>query len=192
MQYKKKNINDKILEAGRNEYAARGYRGGNISTIAENAGVPVGNLYRYFDGKSGLLDAIVKPAYIEVPKMLYELQKVEVLDSVTLEQIMPMLTSKLLDFFTRYGREILILVDNCTTTRYEDFAADIIKQVSDIVLKKLYDKPTEVDEKMAKAIAKAFMNSLFDLLRLEMSDDERHQMMEKLIKFYFYEVEGRK
>lgn len=192
MQYKKKIINDRILEAGRNEYAQKGFRGGNISTIAENAGVPVGNLYRYFDGKSGLLDAIVKPAYTEVPKMLSELQTIDVLDSITLEQIMPMLSGQLLDFFDRYGKEILILVDNCATTRYEDFAKDITSQVGEIILKKLYTEPDEVDKKMAQAISKAFMNSLFDLLRMGLSREQMQQMMEKLIKFYFYEVESRK
>ena len=46
MQYKKKDINDRILEAGRDEYFAKGFRAGNISAIAANSGVPVGNLYR--------------------------------------------------------------------------------------------------------------------------------------------------
>ena len=45
MQYKKKEISERILQAGRKEYVEKGYRGGNISTIAEQAGVPVGNLW---------------------------------------------------------------------------------------------------------------------------------------------------
>ena len=60
MQYKKEAVRERILEAARTEYLERGFRGGNISAIAERAGVPVGNLYRYFDGKNGVLDAIVK------------------------------------------------------------------------------------------------------------------------------------
>lgn len=63
MQYKKKEVSERILQAGRDEYAEKGFRAGNISVIAANSGVPVGNLYRYFDGKMGLLTAIVRPAY---------------------------------------------------------------------------------------------------------------------------------
>ena len=73
MQYKKESVREKILEAARKEYRRKGFRGGNISTIAENAGVPVGNLYRYFQGKTGVLDAIVKPAYDALPKLMAEL-----------------------------------------------------------------------------------------------------------------------
>ena len=63
MQYKKDTVRDNILDAARKEFLAHGFRGGNISVITKDAGVPVGNLYRYFEGKSGVLDAIVKPAY---------------------------------------------------------------------------------------------------------------------------------
>lgn len=192
MQYKKKDINDRILEAGRNEYAEKGFRAGNISIIAENAGVPVGNLYRYFDGKTGLLDAIVKPAYTQLPDLLKELQRVQVLDAATLGQIMPVLMEKLLDFFDKYGKEIVILADKCQGTRYEDFASDLVRQVSDIVAQKLYPQPSGNELKMATYIAKAFLNSLFDLLREGFSRTEMQTMTEKLIKFYFYEVDKRK
>ena len=80
VQYKKEAVREKILDAARKEYLARGFRGGNIGTIAENAGVPIGNLYRYFEGKTGVLDAIVKPAYDALPKLMAELEQVELLD----------------------------------------------------------------------------------------------------------------
>lgn len=192
MQYKKKEINDRILDAGKQEYAAKGYRAGNISDIAEKAGVPVGNLYRYFDGKAGLLDAIVMPAYSQVPKLLSELQKVQVIDSLTLENIMPLIVEQLLVFFDRFSKEILILVDNCATTRYEDFATDITNQVSEVVEKKLYENPSDMEKRMAQSISKAFLNSLFDLLRLGLNREDMQKMMFKLIKFYFYEVNSRK
>ena len=138
MQYKKEAVREKILDAARKEYIARGFRGGNISAIAESAGVPVGNLYRYFDGKTGVLDAIVKPAYEALPKLMGELQEVEILDSVTLSQTMPILSGGLLGFFDMFGDDILILMDCCDGTRYEDFSKALIGQVSRIIKRKLY------------------------------------------------------
>lgn len=192
MQYRKEEVNNKILEAGKLEYSVKGFRAGNISTIAQNAGVPVGNLYRYFDGKLGLLDAIVKPAYNEVPKLLIQMQKVQVLDSDSLEKIMPMLLDSLLCFFDKFGKELLILIDNCASTKYEDFGKDILAQVTRVVQSKLYPDPTDIEVQMATAISKAFLNSLFDLLRNDTDRSITYQMMLRLIKFYFYDVNLRK
>ena len=193
MQYKKEAVRVRILEAARKEYSARGFRGGNISTIAENAGVPVGNLYRSFDGKTGVLDAIVSPAYEALPKLLSELQQVETLDSVTLSQTMPILSDGLLKFFDAFGDDILILMDCCDGTRYEDFNKDLTRQVSRVIRRKLYPSATEPsDEEFADIVSKAFCGSLFDVLRMRLSHDEKQAMVERLLKFYFYEVDNRK
>lgn len=192
MQYKKEAVYDKISEAARKEFLQHGFHGGNISAIAENAGVPVGNLYRYFDGKNGVLDAIVKPAYEAVPKLLSELQVVKVLDSLTLQQMMPLLVGKLLDFFTQFGQDILILVDCCEGTRYEDFAKDIERQVSAVVFAKFYPDSQDSEEAaFAGIIAKSFCGSLFDILRQGAGREEMRRMTERLLTFYFFEVNKR-
>lgn len=193
MQYKKEAVYDKILDAARKEYLLRGFHGGNISTIAQNAGVPVGNLYRYFNGKSDVLDAIVKPAYEAVPALLGELQQVQGLDSLTLQQIMPQLCGRLFDFFDKFGVDILILVDCCEGTRYEDFAADIERQVSAVVARKLYpDSRDRTDTAFANVIARAFCGALFDVLRQGLSREQMQRVTERLLKFFFFEVDKRK
>ena len=193
MQYKKEAVHDKILSAARAEILRHGFHGGNISVIAERAGVPVGNLYRYFDGKSGVLDAIVKPAYEAVPKVLNELQDVEALNSLTLQQIMPILGGKLLDFFEQFGQEILILVVWCEGTRYDDFSSDITRRVAEVIRAKLY--PTACGESeiaFSNIIAKAFCGSLFDILRQGGSREDMLRLTERLLTFYFFEVDKRK
>ncbi len=193
MQYKKEAVREKILEAARKEYLARGFRGGNISTIAEQAGVPVGNLYRYFDGKTGVLDAIVRPAYEALPRLVSELQKTEVLDSYNLQETMPVLSGRLLDFFAAFGDDMLILMDCCQGTKYEDFSKDLIAQITGVIRRKLYDgTPTQEEEMIASTIGKAFCGSLFDILRQGFDREQMQQVTERLIKFYFYEVDKRK
>lgn len=193
MQYQKEEVREKILAAAREEYLARGYRGGNIGVIAEKAGVTVGNLYRYFDGKSGLLDAIVKPAYESLPLLIAELQKVEILDSGTLSQTMPMLSGGLLGFFDRFGDNMLILMDGCEGTKYEDFSKELIGRVTHIIKVKLYPgQCTDEDETMAELIGKAFCASLFDVMRMGLPYEQKQKTVEKMLKFYFFEVDKRK
>ncbi|MDE6398791.1 MAG: TetR/AcrR family transcriptional regulator [Clostridiales bacterium] len=193
MQYKKDEVRDRILAAARNEFLTRGYRGGNISAIAEAAGVPIGNLYRYFAGKSGVLDALVRPVYEAVPRLMTELQQVETLDSVTLTQIMPMLSGGLLSFFDAFGDDILILMDCCDGTRYDDFSKDLTRQVARIMRRKLYPEAhDDQQDRVAEIVSKAFCGSLFDVLRMRLSHDQKQDLVERLLKFYFYEIDKRK
>ena len=50
---------NKIIEAGLNEFAQYGYSEANINKIAESAGVSVGSLYKYFSDKQNLYQTIV-------------------------------------------------------------------------------------------------------------------------------------
>lgn len=193
MQYKKAEVRERILDAARKEYLARGFRGGNISIIAQEAGVPVGNLYRYFDGKTGVLDAIVKPVYDALPTVVQEVQQVEVLDAQTLHMMMPMLVGKLIDFFEEFGSDILILADCCQGTRYEDFSSELVQTVSNVIMNKLYPGSRGRDEEiLSYAVGKAFCSSLFDMLRMGLEREDMQTLMERLIKFYFYEADKRK
>ncbi|MCI9518702.1 MAG: TetR/AcrR family transcriptional regulator [Clostridia bacterium] len=188
MQYKKKEINEKILAAGRKEYFEKGYRGGNISAIAENAGVPVGNLYRYYDGKMGLLTAIVKPAYTQIPKMIDELFSTCDRDANNSARL---LTGKLSEMFEKYGEDILILVDKCASTRYEDFFEKLIDRCDSLLLKNFFEQPTESDLLFCHTVVRSFITSVFDVLRKRMSKEETETLLERLLLFYFADIENR-
>ncbi|MCL2797505.1 MAG: TetR/AcrR family transcriptional regulator [Firmicutes bacterium] len=192
MQYKKKYINDKILEAGLAEYLEKGYRQGNISAIAQNAGVPVGNLYRYFDGKSGLLDALVKNVYTEIPKTVERLANFDAQNGLSVEGAFLRLASSLADIFDSSGKEIIILVDKCGTTRYEDFSEKTIEQVANLVYDRLYNDEQPFNRLMSRLMARAFVRSLFDILRLHLPRAEMQAMVLKTMKFYFYGIDARK
>ncbi|MCL2061434.1 MAG: TetR/AcrR family transcriptional regulator [Firmicutes bacterium] len=192
MQYKKKFINDRILEAGLNEYLEKGYRGGNISTIAQNAGVPVGNLYRYFDGKSGLLDALVKKPYQEFPKIVDQLARIDVETSLPLKDVMVRLTQMLLNIFEQYGKEIIILADKCATTRYEDFIEKVAAQIADLVYKKIYNDDSDLSRMMSNLATTAFIDSILQLLRLDLERSVLEAMILRVMNFYFYAIDVRK
>lgn len=192
MQYKKKEITEKILEAGKNEYAEKGFRAGNISAIAAAAGVPVGNLYRYFDGKNGLLDAIVGKVYKEIPKLVQSLADMDSVREMSLNGFLPILTENLLGIFDKYGKEIIILVDKCATTRYEDFFEKLAGQVDEIVKKKIYPDPRPADDVMSGLISKAFLNSILDMLRMDLDREQTTVIAQKLLMFYFLDIDARK
>lgn len=54
-----------ILREAKALFAREGYDATSMTRIAEAAGVPVGSLYTYFDGKSALMEAIVEEGWGE-------------------------------------------------------------------------------------------------------------------------------
>ena len=54
MQYLKTDVRNRILESAEEEFRQNGYLNASIRTIAENAGISLGNVYRYFSNKEAL------------------------------------------------------------------------------------------------------------------------------------------
>jgi len=57
---------DTIVESARKVFCTRGFEKGSIVDIAKDAGIAEGTLYRYFDGKRGLLDEVLRRHYLVV------------------------------------------------------------------------------------------------------------------------------
>lgn len=56
----------RLLEAARDEFAAKGLSGARVNAIAAAAGVNKQLLYYYFDDKDGLYAAVLEHAYAEI------------------------------------------------------------------------------------------------------------------------------
>jgi len=193
MQYKKKAVHDKLLEYGMQEFLEKGFRAGSISTITEKAEVPVGNMYRYFDGKNGLLDALVKGTYLEIPKLIEQLAWIDQTTVVDIKELMVHLARVVLSLYDQHGKEIVLLVDKCATTRYEDFSEKIIDQVANLVFIKFYGADgKEEDRLMSYLTAKAFVTTIFDIFRLSITNEQRESIILRIMNFYFYELNVRK
>jgi len=193
MQYKKKYINDRLLEAGMKEFLEKGYRQGSITTIAEQAGVPIGNLYRYFDGKSGLLDAIVRHTYQEVPKLVEQLAWIDTDATIGIQEAKGHIVQLLLNLFEAHGKQLVLLSDKCENTRYEDFIKKITDQVTNLVFIKFYGADgSEMDKLMAYYTSKAFVGTIFDILRSDLNSEKNEQIIMRVLTFYFYELGARK
>ncbi|HZK33178.1 MAG TPA: TetR/AcrR family transcriptional regulator, partial [Tissierellaceae bacterium] len=54
---------EKIFQVAITEFAANGYSGTNINTIAKNAGISIGSMYSYFESKEDLFLSIVDYGY---------------------------------------------------------------------------------------------------------------------------------
>ncbi len=65
---------ENILDAARQSFAERGFHGASMALIAEKAGISVGLIYRYFAGKSELIQGIVEQQMAVLADDLRELE----------------------------------------------------------------------------------------------------------------------
>lgn len=63
---------EKIFKVAIREFAANGYSGTNINTIAKNADISIGSMYNYFESKEDLFLSIVDHGYGILEKALGE------------------------------------------------------------------------------------------------------------------------
>ena len=61
MQIQKDEIRNRILIVASSEFMKNGVKHTSIKTIADKAGVAVGNVYNYYKGKDDLLKAVLAP-----------------------------------------------------------------------------------------------------------------------------------
>lgn len=192
MQYKKADVRQRIIEVGKEEYLENGFRGGNIKVIADKAGVPVGNLYRYFDGKSGLLEAIVSPVYNEIPEIIMKLAHLFTSQSdLNFHVVMPILTDNALQMFELYRAELLILAYRCEKTPYGDFTDKIVAIAKDLIIKYMLVEPTENQIEFIQIISKSFVATLFELLRDGYEKEKLRELINKLLEFTFININDR-
>jgi len=68
---------ERILNEAISEFAAKGYNAASINTIAKNAGISIGGMYRYFESKEALIMTVLDWGYALLEKALSEIVDME-------------------------------------------------------------------------------------------------------------------
>ncbi len=69
-QVLKEDIRDRIVKAATNEFFDKGFENSSLRKIARESGITPGNLYRYYDNKEVLYEAIVGESYRKLNAIL--------------------------------------------------------------------------------------------------------------------------
>ena len=111
-----------ILDAARSEFQKKGYENASMRTIAEKAGITVGNIYRYFKDKDDLNAHIISDVSERIEKIFNSL-KLNALskeprvfnmttDPIQLEKMMNQLSGLLVELFFEKEEEFKILLND--------------------------------------------------------------------------------
>lgn len=71
MQIQKEEVRQRIINAATEEFLNKGFANASLRNIAQGASITVGNIYRYYQGKEALYEAVTKPAWDGI-EMLFQ------------------------------------------------------------------------------------------------------------------------
>ena len=170
MQYLKDNVKDNIIRAALNEFSEKGYRDSSMRVIAKNANIVMGNIYRYFDNKEALFINTVGPVYDRIAGVTAKIQAEIEAAKGPWEDAQDMalirrLYGQILESFSGHGKEILILLDKCQGSTYENTKKELIAQIQSVLENRLAQEVKLNDTFIFYVLASAFVEGICVILR---------------------------
>lgn len=171
MQVLKDYVRNNILSSARNEFLEKGYTKASMRDIAVNAGITVGNIYRYYESKEYLFESIVEPTYAEISDLFKSIElsqapKTEEYDYLAFRNSF---TNHLMKIVRENKEELMILVKCSEGTRYKNakshFAELVEIKVSKYVLEAVKNKGANVNQQMvSRVISKSVVDGLTEII----------------------------
>lgn len=169
MQYLKDDVKNRILVSALNEFSEKGFAGASIRTIASNADIATGNLYRYFKNKVDLFDCIIDPLY---NKIIDYISNIKDCPPCNPNPVLALNNVKdsLVDIFKVYSKEFIILMDKSHGTKYENIRQELIEHVNNIIKDTLFPilkgKGTKItDDAIAFVLSSTLVEGICVIIR---------------------------
>lgn len=177
MQYLKDDVKENIMKAALAEFHEKGYHDSSMRVIAHNAGIVMGNIYRYFENKEALFNDTVGPVYRQIEDITAKVQnEIEKLKGPWEDQQAMMLIkgfySQILKTFSGHGTELLVLLDKSEGSKYENTKNELIVQIQNIIEVRLTSEGIVKDNFVLYALASAFVEGICVVLRDSRNHDK--------------------
>ncbi len=171
MQVLKDYVRMNILESARKEFLVNGYTKASMREIAQSAGITVGNIYRYYDSKEYLFEAVVDPTFVEITELIQNvnLEKFETSERDEYLTFRNDFTTQFMKIIHENKEEIVILVKCAEGTRYKGarshFAQIIETKVNKYVTDAVKFERVSFDSTIvSKVISKSVIDGLTELI----------------------------
>ncbi|MBU1144955.1 MAG: TetR/AcrR family transcriptional regulator [Firmicutes bacterium] len=188
MQVLKESVKNAIVEGAIAEFFERGFQSANMRRIADSANITVGNIYRYFENKEALFNAILLPAQQAIDDLESFDQKLHITHIETPKEANQIVTY-VMNVLRPYTKEIFIMIFNSSGTHYHQ----VKNQLESLVINKIKEYyPGKFNDYFLKVVASSFIQALFVVFRDNVNDAKKIQeIIVQLIVFYFRDVNNR-
>jgi AcrR family transcriptional regulator len=133
-QVLKEEVRERILGAALASFARHGYAGTTMGALAQQAGMAVANLYRYYPSKDELFEAAVPAELVERFERLLEKSVAAHAQLAGLSRTGEEAGKELLDFWIAHRLVVVILLDRASGTPHEGFAVRFVERLVALTL----------------------------------------------------------
>ena len=185
----------KILEAAREEFLAKGFQSASLRNIVKTAGVTTGAFYGYYKSKEELFDALVGGQYEYVINRYKEAH--ESFARLPIEEQPAQLGKRsegcmndiLLHAF-EHKEEYRLLLQCSDGTRYSRMIDDMVEIEVEAthkfyrVLEKLGSPAPKIDRRLEHILATGLLNAYFEMIIHDMPLEDAKLYFQELCDFY--------
>lgn len=194
-QFLKEEVKDKIQNSAVEVFTNKGFKKSSIKEIATNAGVSVGNVYRYYSNKETLYESVIEGVYEGVETILNSIEASEKYHKIhSVESFNEDIYKPMLMFIALYRNEKKVfnmLLKGEKDAYYEQTMVRFIDMLKDYFIRFWGHEKGNGDMTYieASAFTNAIVFSVIDLLNNAKDDEVEKTLMEfvtKMITGYFY------
>lgn len=134
-QHRKDEVEQAIRGAALRVLAEKGYLGASVAEIARAAGFSTGNVYRYFEGKEALFDALFSEELVRTVKRLLRARVAAAREAGDLLSPSPtgpypLASEAVVRFCVEHRLEVVVLLGRATGSRHERLAGDLVEELA--------------------------------------------------------------
>lgn len=188
-QYLKDEVQEAIQAAALEVFARKGVRSASMAEIASAARVSTGNIYRYFENKSALYEAVIPDAFVSTLQRLLR-QRVEaargVEDIRKLEPTAPyrLVSEEVLAFCLAHRPRVVVLLSSPEGTPHEHFAEELIQFLIKAATAHFHARPARPTRFALEELYRNYVTSLGRILRHLEEERDVREAVEALSRYH--------
>lgn len=194
MQYLKEEIKVKIIKFALKEFKLKGFEKASMKIISQNAGVAIGNIYRYFKNKEELFNEIVEPVYSQITELVF-IQFLPNPSNINIQFDPIAIVNSIIKVYLSHSNELMIMMYKSEGTKYSVTKNHLIS----LVCKRLQLEFTltfskqgvESSETFMYVFASTLVEGIFTILQSNCDIEEKKKLINQLLVFYFNRLDER-
>lgn len=197
MSYSSQLTRQRIIESAKKEFLSNGFLNANLKTIAENAKVTTGALYRHFAGKSELFFELFKEEYNFVSSMISNTEQSStrrVKNLISDEEIETSVAamSSFIDYIYQHldaFKLMFLCAEGSQYSNIQENLIDLYARRSLIFYNKMFEtgvikhKPVEFE---IQFISKVFFSSMIECICQNVAYEEAKRYIRSFVKYHQY------
>ena len=191
----KSNTLEKIIPSAKKEFLEKGFAGTSMRSIAAGAGMSAAGLYRHFESKEALFDALVSPVYTEFLS-IYRAQSDRFFSQLEAAGLDPMWESSqqtmsmFMEYLYDHIDEFRLLISCSEQTTYEHFTHSLVDLEVDMTVSYI-EKAREMGFAMKPAnreeihvLANAHFSCVFEMILHNVPKAKAMKMTDRFSAFF--------